>query len=110
MKLTYLHVPVPDLAAASAFYAETLGLEEAWREGTGTVAYWAPDRSVQLMLVEGGHVPGPMYLVDDEAAWAAAHDQVPVRVPRYAIPGGSVAGYGDPAGNVFYVYDQKDRR
>lgn len=61
------------------------------------------------MLVEGGHAPGPMYLVDDADAWAAGHQHVAVRVPRYAIPGGSVAGYGDPDGNVFYVYDQKDR-
>ena len=32
-----------------------------------------------------------------------------VLVPRYDIPGGSVAGYGDPDGNVFYVYDQRIR-
>ena len=109
MKLTYLHVPVSDMAAAVAFYGDALGMEEAWREGDRTVAYWVPDRSVQLMLVEGGHVPGPMYLVDDAAAWAASHHEAAVRVPRYAIPGGSVEGYGDPDGNVFYVYDQKDR-
>ena len=109
MELTYLHVPVADMAAAVAFYAETLGMEEAWREGEGTVAFWAPDRSVQLMLVQGGHEHGPMYLVDDAVAWAAEHGDVPVRVPRYDIPGGSVAGYGDPDGNVFYVYDQEDR-
>lgn len=108
MELKYLHVPVTDMAAAVAFYAETLGMEEAWREGEGTVAFWAPGRSVQMMLVQGGHASGPMYLVDDAVAWAAAHDHVPVRVPRYDIPGGSVAGYGDPNGNVFYVYDQKD--
>ena len=109
MELKYLHVPVADLAATVAFYADVLGLEEAWREGEDTVAFWVPDRSVQLMLVEGGHATGPMYLVDDAAAWAAAHADVPVRVPRYDIPGGSVAGYGDPGGNVFYVYDQRHR-
>ena len=109
MELKYLHVSVADMAAAVAFYAETLGMEEAWREGDGTVAFWAHDRSVQLMLVVGGHAPGPMYLVEDAVAWATAHEHVAVRVPRYAIPGGSVAGYRDPDGNVFYVYDQKDR-
>ena len=97
------------MGAAVAFYAETLGMEEAWREGDRTVGFWAPDRSVQLMLVEGGHASGPMYLVKDAVAWAAAHEHVPVRVPRYDIPGGYVEGYGDPDGNVFYVYDQKDR-
>src|SRR3712207_355566 len=109
MQLKYLHVPVSDLAAAVAFYGGTLGLEEAWREGDGTVAFWVPDRSVQLMLVVGGNAPGPMYLVEDADAWATAHDEVAVRVPGYAIPGGSVAGYGDPDGNAFYVYDQKYR-
>lgn len=29
LKLEYFHVPVADMAAAVAFYAETLGLEEA---------------------------------------------------------------------------------
>jgi hypothetical protein len=46
-----------------------------------------------------------MYLVDDAATWASAHSQVPVRVPRYRIPGGAVAGFEDPSGNVF---DQQD--
>ena len=41
--------------------------------------------------------------------WAVVCDDVPSRVPSYGIPGGSVAGYEDPDGNVFYVYDQKDK-
>lgn len=107
MELTFLYVPVSDLSAAVAFYGDTLGLEQVWRQGDSTVAFWAPDRSVQLMVDTEGWPPGPMYLVDDAAGWAAAHQQLPVRVPRYDIPGGAVVGFEDPSGNAFYVFDQQ---
>ncbi len=106
MKLTYLYLPVEDLAEAEAFHRDQLRLEESWRQGDSTIAFWSPDRSVQLMLDTDGYPAGPMYEVDDVLAWQTAHEGVPVRVPRYDIPGGAVAGYGDPGGNVFYVFDQ----
>lgn len=106
MKLSYLYVPVPDLPSAVAFYRDQLGLQESWREGESTVAFATPDGSVELMVDTEGYPPGPMYQVDDVVAWQAAHEAVPVRVPRYEIPGGSVAGFEDPGGNVFYVFDQ----
>lgn len=106
MKLAYLYVPVTDLPAAESFYRDALGLEESWREGATTIAFWSPDRSVQLMVDTDGYPTGPMYQVDDVVAWLADHDAVPVRVPRYEIPGGAVAGLQDPGGNVFYVFDQ----
>ena len=60
----------------------------------------------QLMVDTDGYPSGTMYLVHDSAAWEAAHAQVPVRVPRFEIPGGAVVGFEDPGGNVFYVSDQ----
>ncbi|WP_380168070.1 VOC family protein [Jannaschia sp. R86511] len=105
MKLTYLYLPVTDLGAAVAFYRDQLGLQEVWREGETTVAFAAADGSVELMVDTEDYPPGPMYLVDDVLAWREAHAGVPVRVPRYDIPGGTVEGYEDPAGNVFYVFD-----
>ena len=110
MKLTYLYLPVDDLAAAESFYRDRLGLEEAWREGDSTIAFWSPDRAVQLMVDTDDYPAGSMYEVDDLTAWQAANSAVPVRVPRYEIPGGSVAGYQDPAGNVFYVFDQAQQQ
>jgi predicted enzyme related to lactoylglutathione lyase len=106
LELTFLYVPAPDLAAGAAFYRDVLGLEQAWRDGDATVAFWSPDRSVQLMVSTTDQPAGPMYLVDDLARWTAAHDGLPVRVPRAEIPYGAVTGFADPTGNVFYVFDQ----
>lgn len=107
MELTFLYVPVTELAAAEAFYRDVLGLEEAWREGDGTVAFALPGSAVQVMVSTDPDPTGPMYLVDDVAAWQAEHSTVPVRVAQRQIPGGSVLGLADPAGNVFYVFDQE---
>ena len=109
MKLTFLYTPAQDLAAGVAFYRDSLGLQEAWRDGEITVAFWSPDRSVQVMVSTTDQPAGPMYLVDDLSAWTAAHDDVPMVVPRSSIPNGAVAGFADPMGNVFYVFDQPDK-
>ena len=109
MKLTFLYAPAPNLAAGAAFYRNTLGLEEAWRDGEVTVAFWVPDRSAQIMVSTTDQPAGPMYLVDDLAQWTAAHRDLPVIAPRADIPNGAVTGFADPSGNVFYVFDQRDR-
>jgi catechol 2,3-dioxygenase-like lactoylglutathione lyase family enzyme len=62
MKLSYFYVSVPELQPALAFYRDELGLDEAWREGDGTVAFELPGSSVRLML----DVPP-----DDHARWSS---------------------------------------
>ena len=109
MRLTYLDEPAPALGDLVAFYRDVLGLEESWRDGNRTVAFWAPDRRVQLMVSTTEQPAGPMYLVDDLEVWTAAHREVPLRVAPTEIPGGVVAGYASPSGQVFYVYDQRQR-
>lgn len=108
MKLVFINQPVDDLAAAVAFYRDVLGFEEAWREGDDTVAFREPGGAAQIMLVSDGLPGGPMYLVDDAAAWTAAHADLTVSVPTMEIPGGAVIGFEGPGGNVFYVFDQPD--
>jgi len=74
-----------------------------------SVAFALPeDDSVQIMVGTDGQPAGPMYLVEDAAAWAAEHAIIPVVVPRYEIPGGAVIGLQGPGGNAFYVFDQPD--
>jgi catechol 2,3-dioxygenase-like lactoylglutathione lyase family enzyme len=106
MQLTFLLAPVPDLATALPFYRDTLGLDEAWREGENTVAFHLPDRKAQIMVVAGGDPAGPMYKVDSVPQFFADHPDINVVMAPRPIPGGSVAGFHDPAGNVAYVFDQ----
>ena len=106
MKLTFLYTPAPDLATGAAFYRDVLHLQEAWRDGDRTVAFWSSDRAVQVMVSTTEQPAGPMYLVDDLTQWTAAHPDLCVTVPRSDIPNGAVTGFSDPMGNVFYVFDQ----
>jgi catechol 2,3-dioxygenase-like lactoylglutathione lyase family enzyme len=106
MQLTFMLAPVPDLAAALPFYRDTLGLDEAWREGEGTVAFYLPDRKAQIMVVVDGDPAGPMYKVDSVPGFFADRPEIKVVMPPRPIPGGSVAGFHDPAGNISYVFDQ----
>ncbi|MGY3128306.1 catechol 2,3-dioxygenase-like lactoylglutathione lyase family enzyme [Agrococcus sp. UYP33] len=104
--LRFLYQPVSDLGEAMRFYERVLGLEEAWRDGERSTAYWAPDRSCQIMVSVSGKPAGPMYLVDSLAAWVEAHPALPIAVEQDAAGAGSVIGFHDPDGNVFYVFDQ----
>ncbi len=106
MKLTFLHAPVPDLESALPFYRDTLRLDEAWREGTETVAYQLPDGKAQIMVSVSTDPAGPMYLVDSVDGFLAGHAGLEVFMPPRPIPDGVVAGFHDPAGNVLYVFDQ----
>jgi len=106
MNLTFLHIPVKDLATAVTFYRDTLGWSEAWRMGDDTVAFAIPESEVQVMLVVDGDQPGPMYLVPSVATFLAEHPDVPIASPAEEIPDGSVVGLNDPSGNVFFVFDQ----
>ena len=106
MKLTFIYAPVAELAPTIAYYRDVLGLEEGWREGDHTVSFQLPDSDVQVMVSVDDAPAGPMYLVDDVAAFLAAHPALDVAVPISEIPDGHVAGILDPAGNFSYVLDQ----
>ena len=107
MKLTFIYQPVNDLARAVEFHRDQLGFEEAWRESDDTVAFWLPDRSAQIMLSTVPDPAGPMYLVDSVDAWMSDHPGI-ASVEKSEIPGGSVAQFAGPGGNVFYIFDQPD--
>lgn len=109
MRLTFWYAPATNLEAEVRFYRESLGLEEAWSEGDDTVAFWMPERDVQIMVSTTAQPGGPMYIVDDVGAWMDSHPEVPVSIDRYDIPGGSVAAFVSPSGSTFYVFDQPDR-
>jgi predicted enzyme related to lactoylglutathione lyase len=109
MKLTFIYAPVAELAPSLAFYRDTLGWSEAWREGADTVAFQVPDTpGVQVMVTvrQDDQPPGPMYRVDSVAEFLAATPSLTVTMSPREIPGGVVAAIVDPAGNTLFVFDQ----
>lgn len=108
MKLRFIHAPVPEVGPALTFYRDTLGWPEAWREGTGTVAFQLPGTdNVQVMVVVSTpDPPGPMYQVADLREYLASKPELTVQVPIREIPDGYVAGVTDPGGNMVYLFDQ----
>jgi predicted enzyme related to lactoylglutathione lyase len=95
-----------NLSATVAFYRDTLGWIEAWRESDDTVAFAIPNTAVQLMVSTTDQPGGPMYLVDSVEAYLSSATGLTVSIEPYGIPDGTVVGLTDPAGNTFYVFDQ----
>lgn len=109
MKLEFLYAPTRDLQAALALYRDSLGWEEAWREGDATVSLNLPGTDVQLMLdqADSGAASGPIFVVDSVAEFSAGRpSELRVRDELEEIPGGFMASFEDPSGNVIYVLDQ----
>ncbi|WP_028925768.1 VOC family protein [Pseudonocardia acaciae] len=110
MKLAFITIPVPDVGAALAFYRDTLGWEEAWREGDTTVAFQLPGTDVQLMIdkiTEEGARPGPTFLVDSVKEFHESYrDKITFAEAPQEIPGGHMTTFHDPAGNPVHVLDQ----
>ena len=108
--IDFLYLPVADLDQALAFYRDTLGWPEAWREGDTTVSLKMPGDHVQLMIdhdEDGSFRPGPVVTVDDVRAWhAERRDTLQFWLPPGKIPGGYWAAFDDGFGNAVYVADQ----
>src|SRR4029453_13621550 len=114
MKLTFIYQPVDDLEAAVAFYRDTLGLDESWREGKTTAAFALPGTEVELMLdtpeTEGvERLAGGFFAVDDVNRFFAEHEGLDPVGEVIDVPGGRAATFLDPAGNVRRIFDQSAR-
>jgi catechol 2,3-dioxygenase-like lactoylglutathione lyase family enzyme len=109
MKLEFLYTPVKDMKAALALYRDSLGWEEAWREGDSTVSLKLPGTEVQLMLDTMGSdgAVGPIFVVESvEQFHANRPTELATRAEPHEIPGGFMAAYEDTSGNPIYVLDQ----
>jgi predicted enzyme related to lactoylglutathione lyase len=108
--IAFFYLPVPELAPALAFYRDTLGWTEGWREGDSTVSLAMPGSEVQLMVdvdTEGAYRPGPVIVVNDARGWInERRNTLTVCLEPNEIPGGWWAGFCDPFGNPVYVLDQ----
>ena len=110
MKLEFVYLPTPDLAASLALFRDTLGFDELWREGETTVALALAGADVALMVDAAampGFGPGPIFMTDDVRAFHAAHDGAyELALAPFEIPGGFMSALRDPGGNLVYVMDQ----
>lgn len=108
MRPSFLYHPVTDLDEAVRFYRDTLGLDEAWREGDETVAFALPGTELQIMLDsssadQGG--PSGFFEVDDlDAFYEARRDTVTWVDAPSDLPPIRWASFTDPAGNLFRVF------
>jgi predicted enzyme related to lactoylglutathione lyase len=110
MKLHFIYQPAEDFKASLAFYRDTLGWEEAWREGESTAAFRIPGNEVQILLDKDpreAQVSGPMFLVDsvDEFYQQNAGKLHFVKEPS-DIPPGRYGAFKDASGNIIRLFDQ----
>ncbi|MFI6025522.1 VOC family protein [Amycolatopsis magusensis] len=110
MKLTFLYQPVKDLKQSLAFYRDTLGFDESWREGEQTVAFKLPGSEVELMLDvppddRARWGPGGFYAVDSVDEFRRSHPELDWQ-GEIDMPGGKGATFLDPNGTAVHLFDQ----
>jgi len=108
MKLVFLYHPVDNIKEALAYYRDTLGFEEAWREGEHTVALQIPNSEVRLLIEDDEKElgAGGIFLVESVDSFfnkkkeALEFVKEPIDIPpgRYAI-------YKDNSGNPIRIID-----
>ena len=108
MKLVFLYHPVNNLMDSLSYYRNTLGFEEAWREGEQAIALPLPGSDVKLLIENDEHDlgAGGVFLVESVDEFFQEKKDIltfvrePVDIPpvRYAI-------YKDGSGNVIRVVD-----
>jgi catechol 2,3-dioxygenase-like lactoylglutathione lyase family enzyme len=85
----HVYLPVADLKQALALYRDTLGWQEAWREGDTTTSLRLPGTEIELMIDtdDGSMTPGPVFEVDSvQAFWARHRDELRFRFEPKEIP------------------------
>jgi len=114
MRLSLVYLPVADLKAALALYRDTLGFDEAWREGDATCGLRIPGTDVQLMLDQdtpADDKPGPFFEVDSvDAFHAEFQGRLAFNAAPKDIPPGRYASFDDPWGNRVHVLDNSKSR
>ena len=108
MKLIFLYHPVNDLKESLSFYRDTLGYEEAWREGENTVALTIPGSDVQMLIEDDEHElgPGGVFQIESVDGFYQENKQNLTFVKEpIDIPPGRYAIYKDNSGNPIRIID-----
>ncbi|MCA1066228.1 VOC family protein [Rossellomorea sp. AcN35-11] len=113
MKLAFLCHPVKDLKKSYHYYSNTLGFEEAWREGDHTIALKLPGTDVQLMIEndEPDLGAGGIFIVNSVDDYYAKHkEKLHFIKPPCDIPPGRYAIFQDDGENVIRIIDMSRER
>ncbi|MGJ9458353.1 MULTISPECIES: VOC family protein [Oceanobacillus] len=108
MKLLFLCHPVENIKESTAFYRDTLGFKEAWREGDHTVTFQLPDSEVRLMIEddENDLLPGGVFLVGNvDDFYNRNKEKLDFIKSPIDIPPGRYAIYKDISGNPIRILD-----
>lgn len=109
MKLSFVYMPVKDIKEALKLYRDTLGFEEAWREGDRTVGLKLPESDVVLMLDQdtaANDKPGPFLRVESVDDFYQSHQgKLAFNAAPKNIPPGRYVSFDDPWGNRVHVLD-----
>lgn len=100
-------VPVPNLDAGIAFYADGLGHPLRWRnDEIGQAGLGLADSDTEIVLTtEHRYEPNWLVASADDAAVAVQAAGGRVLAPPFDIPVGRVAVVADPFGNVLVLVD-----
>jgi predicted enzyme related to lactoylglutathione lyase len=106
-KVDAVTVPVTDLDAGLAFYAEALGQPVRWRnDEIGQAAVGLPDGGTEIVLsTRLGYEPNWLVESADAAAATIVAAGGRVLVDAFDIPVGRVAVVADPFGNALVLVD-----
>ena len=113
MKLAFLCHPVKDLMKSLDYYRDTLGFEEAWREGDHTIALKLPGTEVQLMIEndEPELTAGGIFIVESVDLYFEEHqDKLQFIKTPCDIPPGRYAIYKDDSDNLIRIIDLSKER
>ncbi|GIF25030.1 catechol 2,3-dioxygenase-like lactoylglutathione lyase family enzyme [Actinoplanes tereljensis] len=104
-KIDCVMLRVPDLNAGVAFYVDSMGLQELWRDET-SVGLGFPETDAELVL-HTLHLPPdcPVHYLVDDAREAAATWPGRVRTPPFEIEVGWCAILEDPFTNPIAILD-----
>lgn len=108
MKLVFLYHPVKNLKESLKFYRDTLGFEEAWREGEHTIALSLPNSDVRLMIEDDEQElsAGGIFLVDSvDKFFQTNKEKLEFIKEPVDIPPGRYAIYKDDSGNYLRIID-----
>jgi hypothetical protein len=106
-KMSFVYMPVRDMKQA---LRDQLGLDEAWREGNGTVVFKLPGTEIELMLdlvdENSQATAGPAFIIPSvDEFYAAQEGKLAFAHKPIDIHPGRQVTVLDTSGNMLHLFD-----